>query len=162
MKKELEEKLFKRFSFFHPEASIQESLMAFGFEHDDGWFDIIWKLCEDLEKENKRMIDEMDPNDKTKILLQKGELSLFRVAQVKEKFGTLRFYTDLSSDGMDKLIREAEKKSEVTCEVCGKPGGLMARGYWYKTLCTEWAKNESNAQGQYEPVGEGDTDEDST
>ena len=152
MTKELEEKLFKRFSFFHPEASIQESLMAFGFECDDGWFDIIWQLCESLEKENKRMIDELEPNDKTKLLLQKGEPALFRVVQVKEKFGTLRFYTDLSSDGMEKLIRKAEKKSCITCEVCGKPGVLMARGYWYKTLCTECAKNESKDNEKYKPV----------
>jgi transposase len=23
--------------------------MPRGFEHDDGWFDILWRLCEDLE-----------------------------------------------------------------------------------------------------------------
>jgi len=57
-----------------------------------------------------------------------------RASQVKEKFGTLRFYMTHTTDKMDKLIGEAEKLSEVTCENCGEPGTLRQDGWW-RTLC---------------------------
>ena len=49
MTKELEDKLFKRFNFYQPKLPMTESLMCFGFEHGDGWFDIIWELSEKIE-----------------------------------------------------------------------------------------------------------------
>ena len=68
------------------------------------------------------------------------------VAQVKEKFGGLRFYYDRPDDQIadepDKWrqfverVRQAEKDSKFICEVCGKPGELDTRGWW-KTLCPE-------------------------
>jgi len=61
-----------------------------------------------------------------------------KIAQVKEKFGTLRFYTYGHEDEeLSKLIREAEKKSAVTCEFCGKPGTLDDSGGWWKTTCPD-------------------------
>lgn len=128
MKKELEEKLFNRFEFFHPEKSQQEALMCFGFEHGDGWFDLIWELCENIEKELKssNMQDDSAP---------------FEVVQVKEKFGGLRFYTDWSTDTVFDLIQEAEDKSYTICEICGKEGKVRPGG-WIKTLCDEHAKRK--------------------
>jgi len=55
-------------------------------------------------------------------------------SQVKEKFGSLRFYTNGFTDEMDKLVDEAECKSEETCEYCGKPGKRRNDG-WVRTLC---------------------------
>ena len=49
MRQELEQKLFKRFKFFKPERPVSEALMAFGFGCGSGWFDLIWKLCIDIE-----------------------------------------------------------------------------------------------------------------
>ncbi|RLD64344.1 MAG: hypothetical protein DRJ01_01115 [Bacteroidetes bacterium] len=118
MNKQNTEKLFERFNFFRPELPITESLMAFGFECGDGWFDIIWDLCEKIEP----LVDEE-----------------FNVFQVKEKFGGLRFYVDGSSDIVYDLITEAEDKAEVTCEVCGKPGKSRGGG-WIRTLCDECNK----------------------
>lgn len=60
------------------------------------------------------------------------------VAQVKEKFGGLRFYVDGASDELYELIRAAEARSFETCEVCGKPGERR-RGGWIKTLCDDHA-----------------------
>ena len=42
--------------------------------------------------------------------------------QVKEKFGTLRFYVGLSTEAIDARIAEAEAESARTCETCGGPG----------------------------------------
>ncbi len=99
--------LFENFSFFHPEKPLTESLMAFGFDCGDGWFEIVNKLCEDLQA--LKMPD-------------------FEVISVKEKSGTLRISARNIpaeyNNSVSYLIQEAEKRSESTCEVCGKPGTL--------------------------------------
>ena len=125
------DKLYKRFSFFRPELPITESLMAFGFEHGDGWFDIIWRLCEDIE-----------------ILMKEegyNELEEFNVVQVKEKFGTLRFYTDGGTDSIYKRISKAEGESSATCESCGKqPAKASSEKHWIRTLCEECEAKRNN------------------
>ena len=52
-----------------------------------------------------------------------------RIFQIKEKFGTLRFYGSLD-DTLDKMIEEAEKLSAITCEACGAPGRVRHTGWW--------------------------------
>jgi hypothetical protein len=62
------------------------------------------------------------------------------IYQVKEKFGTLRFYFYSNSESktdMAKCVEEAEELSAVTCELCGNPGSLDREAYWVKTLCPE-------------------------
>lgn len=97
-----------------------QSLMCFGFP-DDGWFELLKELSDKIVA--------------TGIAV--------KVIQVKEKFGTLRYYVDYtqgtSSDDYHKiesLIRETEIKSGETCEFCGKPGQERSDG-WIKTLCDD-------------------------
>jgi hypothetical protein len=56
--------------------------------------------------------------------------------QVKEKFGTLRFYTSGGDDYTRGVEAMAEAMSGVTCETCGKPG-TTGGGGWITTLCEE-------------------------
>ena len=72
----------------------------------------------------------------------------YRVHQVKEKFGTLRYYYWPSSeavsletqDAMDAITDGAERASAITCERCGATGFLhQARRHWVKTLCVPCA-----------------------
>jgi hypothetical protein len=60
--------------------------------------------------------------------------------QVKEKFGTLRFYTNRSDEYIDGAISMAGQMSSVTCETCGKPGELQGGG-WLYTACEEHIKD---------------------
>jgi hypothetical protein len=55
--------------------------------------------------------------------------------QVKEKFGTLRFYYTGGDDVIDGMVRMAESMSGVTCEGCGNPGKSRGGG-WVHTYCT--------------------------
>lgn len=57
-----------------------------------------------------------------------------RVAQIKEKFGGLRFYSDSLTSEMHEAVREAEAESFRTCEDCGAPGEHRGGG-WIRTLC---------------------------
>lgn len=56
--------------------------------------------------------------------------------QVKEKFGTLRFYHNGGDDMIDGMVYMAEEMSSRTCEVCGNPGKTSGSG-WLKTTCEE-------------------------
>ncbi len=91
----------------------------------DGWEPLIRRLSEKLEP----LI----------AALPEDERNECRAAQVKEKFGTLRFYMSLETDEMHSLILQAEEESARTCEDCGAPG-KRTRGGWIRTLCPEHTK----------------------
>jgi len=105
----------------------EQTLMYFGFECDSGWFELIFELSINLETLALKLIETGVKPDK-----------LPKVSQVKEKFGTLRYYVKNTSTQIEELIRVAEHKSSQTCEECGHPGALkLLDGWWYKTLCTK-------------------------
>ncbi|MDO3401267.1 hypothetical protein QWI29_14600 [Mycolicibacterium neoaurum] len=69
----------------------------------------------------------------------------YQVLQIKEKFGTLRYYCQASGhdpdpellDAMDAITDDAERASATICERCGQPGILhQSRRIRVKTLCT--------------------------
>lgn len=72
----------------------------------------------------------------------------YTVTQVKEKFGTLRYYVNYETNSSDVQSRmnlrigEAEALSAVTCEWCGGTGSGRSGG-WYRTLC-------DNCEAQYQ------------
>jgi len=107
--------------WFNMSGDLRHTLMPFGFEHGDGWFDILVDLCEELEPLVEAATYSISP---------------FEVMQVKEKFGGLRFYTSWGNKEIWAAIDKAEKRSLETCEVCGKPGRPEGPG-WIKTLCPE-------------------------
>jgi hypothetical protein len=103
-------------------------LLSRGFTHDDGWFDILWRLCGDLEPLVKEF--------------EQATVLQFEILQVKEKFGVLRIYVKGANAAIRQRIGAAAQESFHTCEVCGQPGELR-EGSWIKTLC-----DEHDASGQ--------------
>lgn len=70
----------------------------------------------------------------------------YKILQIKEKFGTLRFYYETNTtlfsikEAMDRYIRYAEIQSSKTCEKCGAEGSLINRKMgWMKTVCKNCA-----------------------
>lgn len=66
----------------------------------------------------------------------------YMIAQIKEKFGGLRYYIDFSDNRPEgaigkiyALIDDAEKRSHVVCDVCGGPGTTTTEGYRVTTRC---------------------------
>jgi hypothetical protein len=123
MSPDLEKKLYNSFSglFRGKDKAIHESLISFGCEHDDGWFNIIYGMCETINQH-----------------LNNKDIS-YEFVQIKEKFGTLRVYDNGQDDFIHGVISMAENMSSRTCEVTGKPGKLCKKGHWYRTLCEEEA-----------------------
>ena len=108
---------------------------SFHFECAKGWLGLLTKLCLTIEA----ILKGMPAGDLYYTLDNTPEATVYRtfeVAQVKEKFGTLRFYMDGSSDEVDVLIGAAVLESSETGEKCGEPGTLRAN-VWFKTLCDE-------------------------
>ena len=64
------------------------------------------------------------------------------VWQVKEKFGTLRFYTSAAPGWYFDLIDYYEKKSATICEDCGEEGKLRTDLGWILTLCDKHYQEE--------------------
>ena len=69
--------------------------------------------------------------------------------QVKEKFGTLRFYITQCSEHQRGLIDLACAMSSKTCEHCGRPGSVwVSRGYFH-TACDEHRRPQSITVWRY-------------
>lgn len=58
-----------------------------------------------------------------------------KVLQVKEKFGTLRFYINRGTEADHNLISQAEAQSAVTCELCGAEGSIGSNKGWVVCRC---------------------------
>jgi len=111
----------------------KQNLMCFGFECADGWFDIIYGLSKKVEYIAQTM---------KSVGISEDELPM--VSQVKEKFGTLRFYIHHSTEEIQELINQAEQVSAKVCEQCGKPGTLKRDHGWFITICLQCeVKNEN-------------------
>ena len=91
-----------------------------GFYVGDGWLPLLKQLCLDITVELEK--------------LPKEERDNFQVSQVKEKFGTLRFYTYGENEVIHQLVQKAESASCSICETCGAPGTVRTDG-WLKTRC---------------------------
>lgn len=128
MKKSLQNKLYKKYPklFVQKDLPPTESCLYFGIETDDGWYDLIDNLCKCIQS----YID-MNPY---------LNIPQVEIAQLKEKYGGLRYYVDNSNEYISGMISFAEYISYETCEVCGKKGCLCSKTGWMKTLCKDHMK----------------------
>lgn len=126
MNQELDKKLCETYPkiFSLRYGDMTETAMCWGFEHGEGWYEIINQLCANIQNH----IDWLEKTGRP--------IPQVVADQVKEKFGGLRFYYSGGDDVIDGMVRMAESFSEVTCEVCGSPGKQRGGG-WIKTLCDQ-------------------------
>lgn len=89
------------------------------------------------------------------LLARLRHLYLFEVRQVKEKFGTLRYYTNWETDAISDFISVACRASHNTCEICGSWGKLNSWG-WINCLCEKHRKEYNEERG----ITDEDEDED--
>jgi hypothetical protein len=88
---------------------------------------------------NEDLKDKLNADHKNALeALEKAKEELPKVAQIKEKFGTLRFYIDNGNKVAFAIVGYAEDMSETTCEKCGNVGKTYTIG-WHKTLCEQHA-----------------------
>ena len=59
------------------------------------------------------------------------------VRQIKEKFGTLRFYIGEANDEVRHIVADIEEETYSVCEECGAVGELRMDLGWDRTLCND-------------------------
>ena len=69
------------------------------------------------------------------------------ILQVKEKFGTLRFYTGAAAKEFHDKISDICARSANICESCGDHGELIRIGGWYYTYCGPCTNKLKKARG---------------
>jgi hypothetical protein len=121
----------------------------YGLECGEGWKKIVDRTHEKLKY--------IDPE--------------YKIAQIKEKFGGLRYYYDNSFESyddvrreiMDDIVRAAEYEASRTCELCGASKAsdkveIRVHKYFYFGYCQSCADNyisETEARyARYEMLGE--------
>jgi len=108
-------------------AVVAGDLSLFNKEYANMSPEYVARLKSDLKIVNPRKISEVIPQ--------------VVVIQVKEKYGTLRFYYNGGNNMIEGMVWMAESMSGVTCEECGNPGKSHGNG-WITTLCDEHANRE--------------------
>lgn len=123
MNEKLEEKLMKEFTFMEGVNAFSGEKTGYpvGCECSDGWYDVIYNLCKELDELYKE--NNVNPRK-------------IQVLQVKEKYGGLRFYTGGLIPGGHDIIDKYESLSLETCEICGKKGETRGSS-WLRTLCNK-------------------------
>jgi len=105
----------------------------FLFECDDGWFNIIYGLSSAIDffrmiyEDTLVQLDEVDSEHEFD----------YQVFQVKEKFGSLRYYTKGRVDKFsEQFIEQYEHISGSICEICGSDNARTKTSKWrLKSLC---------------------------
>lgn len=107
-------------------------------DQNPGWFDLVDEL--------DRHLDYLSPH--------------YRIDQIKEKFGGLRFYATFvpnPDDGPDRvrvaaqlfrrLIDETERRSWDHCDLCGEPADLYQnKGGWRYVACLDHVRGEDDVR----------------
>ena len=106
----------------HREWNKNSPIRLFGFECGEGWAVLLKVLMNDIQHH-------IDWNNKESEVVPQVVLQ-----QVKEKFGTLRFYYKGGDDYIHGLVALAESMSAHICEDCGSTGERRGGG-WVRTLC---------------------------
>lgn len=131
MKKELQDKLYEKHPKIFKKKNDKNSCMIFGIDTGNGWYDLIDTLCTTIQHN-------VDWNDIPQV----------EVTQLKEKFGTMRYYTVGGDERTRGMIRFAEMMSGKICEECGSAGYTRHDLSWILTLCDScyYKKNKENSE----------------
>lgn len=118
----------------------------------DGWFNLVNTLCHTIQGHIDSRARQRDwaikQNERREQRIAAGETAVQAeydipevveqaiAQQIKEKFGTLRFYITGGDDYIHGAINLADHLSETICEECGNVG-QRRNGSWIRTLCDD-------------------------
>lgn len=138
MTKEQNKKLIEKYPFLLPHNrwtdEVSEDYDYSYTELDampDGWRIAFGEqMCEEIRQE----------------LEQVGYLDKYRISQIKEKYGSLRWYDFGCTEKMSReIIPKYEKISAYTCIRCGKPATRITTG-WFCPFCDDCVPKNGNGE----------------
>ena len=153
MKEELAQELNRKYPLLFRNKSY------YGPACRDGWFALIDELCSELHREYDNAIagydyiNEMQGQQKFSgdlwteedlvkafAKVEEAKKNVPAVSQIKEKFGTLRFYVGPATPEQHSYIHFAESMSSRICEACGATHGARTwPANYMSTLCEKHA-----------------------
>jgi hypothetical protein len=164
MREELDAKLVAKYPELYRNrfAPMTQTCMCWGFDCGDGWYEIIDALSfaltsqyQNAKKDVKFWTEHLGKTvwsdrvgtqeDIDKAVKKLEETPCPVADQVKEKFGTLRFYVSGATDRHYNYIEFAELMSSKVCEECGASGETYPIG-WHQTLCEKHADERYGEQ----------------
>lgn len=145
MKEELQNKLIETYPLMFSERCE--------ISCGDGWYTLINTLCNTIQGHINSVARQhtwaLEKNAKLAVAIDanngRGDTTQYDVPdlvdqvvaqQIKEKFGTLRFYIKGGDRYIHGAIQMADSMSEHICEECGNAGSRRS-GSWIRTLCDE-------------------------
>lgn len=129
--KEYNKELCKKYPFLTPySARSTHSNYDYDYTILDfmpyGWRDAFGEeMCEELKR----------------ALSSAGLLKEYRVIEIKEKWGELRWYDCCGNEETYEIVEKYRKKSKHTCIICGKPAKWMTTG-WVCPVCDSCREKE--------------------
>ena len=130
---------------------------------NDGWFDIIDMLCNNIQHridnavtqrqyaiEWNKDVNDPDYDWADRSFVKRKERQVPELVeqvvatQIKEKFGTLRFYYNGGDEFIRGLDSMAASMTSRTCEECGSPGTSRStkKQRWVRVLCEKHAEEQ--------------------
>ena len=111
-------------------------------EPDDNpeWYEN-WTLLDDMPDGWRKAFGEQMCEEIRNAILESGtaeDLNDYRIVQIKEKYGQLRWYADWTNDAVEAVIDKYTALSEQTCIRCGKPATKVSTG-WISPFCDDCA-----------------------
>ena len=157
MREELDKALCEKYPliFAQRNGSMSETSMCWGFCCGDGWYNILDAMCSNIQGHIDWRLEQIKSGHKFNQRIEEARANNFEdweswrpkepreipepveqvvATQVKEKFGTLRFYFGGGDAYTDGIVSMAESMSGHTCEDCGAPG-TSTNGGWIRVLC---------------------------
>lgn len=135
-KREYNKQLIEKYPFLMP-YNIWTGEPSEDYDYEYIWLDDMpsgWRnafglqMCEELKQAlNKQPQTFMDT---------------FKIIQIKEKFGGLRFYTNWTTSEINEVIDKYENMSFKICIRCGAPAKWITRG-WISPFCDKCKPDEN-------------------
>lgn len=134
----------------------QEPFALFGFECQDGWYNILYAAFDALytpfknaQTRMKWCVEQMHKHPDDEKAREQAQQAIDQLdacqqalpvfVQIKAKFGSLRMYYDGGDARTAGVVDMAETLSSCSCEVCGAPATTQP-GRWVSTLCPQHVK----------------------
>lgn len=110
------------------------------------WNDYNWTWMDDVPDGWRIAFGEQMCDEIQKALEKADFVDKYRIVQVKEKFGGLRWYTDgvPINSKLDDIARKYERISEEICVECGRPATYRTTG-WICPYCDEHVPHKEHA-----------------
>lgn len=163
MSPELDKKLCETYPLLFKDrhADMRTTALRWGFEVGDGWYALIDSLCGliywpyEQARQDYHALRELEGGEGcdgaevvSAVDVERARLAMNEAAeavpiavQVKEKYGTLRFYLHGGNAAVSHYVEFAEYFSSRICEECGAPGDLRKDRGWLRTLCSKHARD---------------------